>query len=528
MTSSPNSFESQKLSTNLQQDTESAAESVLAYLQINAAKLKSIQPHLKRSHYRAVINWLSRYKVQPNDSQLKQVWGCLQAFHHLCEVEAWDKAAALASGGAMLKVSLQASDKLENTSTLEPFHVQLGNFGYYNEQIKLYQRLLGKLDYQWDASCLNGLGLAHRALGKYYQSIEFHKQQLTLTRKIGDKPKGHALRDRQSEENALCNLGNVYGSIEDYQEAINYYQQALKIAHQISNHKGKSQILGNLGLIYRLLGNHRQAIKYHIQQLKIAQKIEDKESFGNALGNLGILYYFSGDYQLSIEHLQQSLLIAAQRGNKIEEAMVLGSVGNVYYALQNYSVALDYLNRQLTLSTEIGFLEGKEKALGNLAVVYHSQGKYQEALNYHQQKLVLAKQLGDRQGEANTLTNLGNTYTCLGEYEKAIECHKQSLAISAGLKDNFAAAAAIHNLSDAYRLQKDFALAVSMGMRSLHIFDCINSPQAEMAMITLSKIALEIGLEEYVTVVEEQLEIIKQQKGGEAAVERLRELLFEN
>lgn len=173
-------------------------------------------------------------------------------------------------------------------------------------------------------------------------------------------------------------------------------------------------------------------------------------------------------------------------------------------------------------------MEGKEKALGNLAVVYHSQGKYQEALNYHHQKLVLAKQLGDRQGEANTLTNLGNTYTCLGEYEKAIECHKQSLAISVGLKDNFAAGAAIHNLSDAYRLQKDFALAVSMGMRSLHIFDCINSPQAEMAMITLSKIALEIGLEEYVTVVEEQLEIIKQQKGGEAAVERLRELLFEN
>ncbi len=70
-----------------------------------------------------------------------------------------------------------------------------------------------------------------------------------------------------------------------------------------------------------------------------------------------------------------------------------------------------------------------------------------------------------------------------------IECHKQSLCISAGLKDNFAAAAAIHNLRDAYRLQKDFARAISMGMRSLHIFDCINSPQVDTAMMTLSKIA---------------------------------------
>lgn len=47
-------------------------------------------------------------------------------------------------------------------------------------------------------------------------------------------------------------------------------------------------------------------------------------------------------------------------------------------------------------------------------------------------------------------------------------------------------------------------------------------------MTTLSKIVLEIDIGKYITHIEEQLKVIAQQEGGQQAVARLRELLFES
>ena len=46
-------------------------------------------------------------------------------------------------------------------------------------------------------------------------------------------------------------------------------------------------------------------------------------------------------------------------------------------------------------------------------------------------------------------------------------------------------------------------------------------------MITLSKIALEIGVDEYAELIEEQLQVIGEEEGGDQAVEGLRQLLFD-
>jgi tetratricopeptide (TPR) repeat protein len=45
----------------------------------------------------------------------------------------------------------------------------------------------------------------------------------------------------------LNNLGNVYYSLEDYQQAIDYLQQSLEIAKEIGDHRGEANAWFNLG-----------------------------------------------------------------------------------------------------------------------------------------------------------------------------------------------------------------------------------------------------------------------------------------
>ena len=70
------------------------SELILAELGINSPYLSEL-PLNKLDHYIAVINWLTDYKPRPDDSNLEKVLGYLEAFHHLCEVEAWEQASKI-------------------------------------------------------------------------------------------------------------------------------------------------------------------------------------------------------------------------------------------------------------------------------------------------------------------------------------------------------------------------------------------------------------------------------------------------
>ena len=150
------------------------ADYVLELLELDADVLRLIEPFSKRQQYRAVINWVTKYKCpQEINDNLEVVKGYLEAFYHLCEVGDWERAKRILD----IKVPPVGED----------LDTQLERWGYYEELILLYSRLLGKLDQHWDSICLNGLGLAYYFQGEYHKAIKYHQQHLQIARKIGDR-----------------------------------------------------------------------------------------------------------------------------------------------------------------------------------------------------------------------------------------------------------------------------------------------------------------------------------------------------
>ena len=122
-------------------------ESLLTYLAIDSADVRSISPPWKRTRYQAILNWLTRYQPKPNAPNLEQVRGCLEAISLFCDLEDWTQAEKI----FMLCL---------NTPTNEELHNQLATWGYYREQIQLYERFLDQSDPLLKALCLSGLGNA--------------------------------------------------------------------------------------------------------------------------------------------------------------------------------------------------------------------------------------------------------------------------------------------------------------------------------------------------------------------------------
>jgi tetratricopeptide (TPR) repeat protein len=224
-----------------------------------------------------------KYQSAGDASNLDKVRGYVEAFHHLCELPAWKGAIKILGN----RIDSTFSDEL---------HLQLAVWGYYREQIHLYNRLLGKAEPRMNLVFLIGLGNAYFSLSNYDMAFKYYQQSLTAARAIGE---------RQEEGAALNLLGVTYCFMGNYPQAITYNQQALKVAQEVGDRKGEGSSLCNLGLAYYYLSDYLKALEYHQQELKIVQETGNRQGEARAFGNIGNIYCSFGEYSQAIEHYKK-------------------------------------------------------------------------------------------------------------------------------------------------------------------------------------------------------------------------------
>jgi len=59
----------------------------------------------------------------------------------------------------------------------------------------------------------------------------------------------------------LGNLGIAYGSLGQYEQAIDYHEKSLAIDREIKHRQGEATSLNNIGSVYRQLQQTEKAIK---------------------------------------------------------------------------------------------------------------------------------------------------------------------------------------------------------------------------------------------------------------------------
>ena len=201
---------SQDIAPALKQRILPELSDLLLELDIDPDQIKTIRPYSRRSHYRAIVNWLRTPQMEKDGSNLASILGALEAFDHLCTLEEWQKA------GDLLSIEL-------NTLTEEPLHIQLETWGYDKKRIELFSQIVGKLDKDWDSIWLNGLGNSYLSQGDYHKALAYHQQQLAIAQHANDL-------DRQAV--AYCGLGNIYEAQGRYADAIVAYETYLSLVVQ--------------------------------------------------------------------------------------------------------------------------------------------------------------------------------------------------------------------------------------------------------------------------------------------------------
>ena len=358
---------------------------ILEKLSLSPSSDKKGKSPFERSQYRAITNWITRYRAKENSTNLAKVESLLQAFTHLCDLQQWQTASQL------LALRL-------NTPTQEDLDNQLHTWGYYTQQIALYEPLLHKLGDTWNATLLNGLGIAHNSLGNHHRALAYHQQQSNIAQTL-NKP------------------------------AI------------------KARVLGNTGVTYHCLGQYSQAIACYQQQLGIGQQLNSVSILIQALAGLGSSYYQQKQYGLAITYYQQQhfkqaesyakqhLVLVKTLGDLPHEQMALTHLGNIHAQTNMRLFAVHCFQDALSIAKSLNDAAGQSDLYEKIAYLHLQQQHWEKAISHYQHALSIAQAQGELPKQNKMLNNLGAIYLKQKQPSDAVECFEQVVKVRQQLGD---------------------------------------------------------------------------------------------
>jgi len=327
-------------------------------------------------------------------------------------------------------------------------------------------------------------GIAYAQIGQYQQATNYFLQALASCRDLGD-PAGQA--------QALTNLGVVSCQLGHYQDSLEYQERARAIFHEIDDRLKEGQALINLGIVSNLLHRYDEALPYYESALAIAREIGDRGGEGIALGNLGVTLNLLGRREEALQRQLQRLAIVREVGDRAGEGITLDILGGICRLLGRYTHALRYLQEALAIFRDIDDPAGEVSALNGLGNVCNQTGRHSEGLDHHRSAAVIARAIDHHEGLANALNGLGTSAGLLNLHMDAITYHQEGLAQSEERGDRFAQAHAHYGIAQSVLTlgNRDLALTHLQAAFSLSID--LDLPEADAIAAQLQELDQQDG-----------------------------------
>lgn len=350
--------------------------------------------------YTAVEYFLCHQSIPPKEAApLRQVQHYLESFHHLCEVEDWRRATLILT-------------VIPDSRTDEELHDQLGIWGYYDEQEKLYECLLGKMNPACDAVCYNGLGNIHDARGELNESETYHQKHLEFAQKSGDTP---------GEWKALMGLGNVAKNRGQWQQAATYYKQGLEVIENnpdADSPQGRAMLMGNLANVLSQ-DNPQESLYLATAALEMFRNLGNPSLIALALVLVGDIYNLLKQPKRALQFHHEGWEIAQSSRQVVAEIDAMKGIAEAYFEMDDSHTAQTWYQKCYRKAQSIKERSLQCQALRGLGMAAYDLGSYEESKDHFQTYLELASSMGDEAGILAAMKGLSYVWDALNEIEPA-------------------------------------------------------------------------------------------------------------
>ncbi len=202
------------------------------------------------------------------------------------------------------------------------------------------------------------------------------------------------LKSLPSDHPDIDSVYNDIGNVHDKKDELKNYEIGYEIRRKRLqlNHPCIAESLRNIGDIHKRIGNYDFALDYYQQILKISERNYPDDHVNKAIVmmNIGLVYSDKNDCDTALKHLSRAIEMFKHVLPKqnLGSAICLDKIGDVYKKKDDFPVALDYYHQQLTMREQCLPFDHPDLslALHDIVDIYEKMDQIENGLDFCRKK----------------------------------------------------------------------------------------------------------------------------------------------
>jgi tetratricopeptide (TPR) repeat protein len=196
------------------------------------------------------------------------------------------------------------------------------------------------------------------------------------------------IENRKELAVALSFLGLVNYKNRDYEACIEKNLAGYDIRKSINDLKGQGESLNNLALGYMGMKNWNQALQYLQEAIQIKTRANDLTQMTVILNNTGHCYLRLSNESKALDYFDLALVKGTENGQMGDVLNSYQNIIDLYKSSKNYALALNYQTELITLKDSLAD-EARNQAIHELEVKYETENKEQEIILLKQDRAIV-------------------------------------------------------------------------------------------------------------------------------------------
>jgi len=230
-------------------------------------------------------------------------------------------------------------------------------------------------------------------------------------------------------------------------KAIPKLEKALEVFIAFENQERIALCRSYLGVVYRSERRYEDALNQFQEVLKVVTDLEDRFGVAQAYLDIGLTLLMEKMFDPALDNLNESLRIVKEElKDKDLEVITLTNIGGLFLLKGDLESALAHYNTALEIAEKNDFVEGSAEGYKGLAEINEKQGNLEVAEKFYQKSLGLFRIIPDPIQQSNILLRLGVLYSQLAQLKEAAFYLRQAAKLKRRFGDRIGADLCENNL----------------------------------------------------------------------------------
>jgi len=290
------------------------------------------------------------------------------------------------------------------------------------------------------------------------------------------------LKIDSTASDGYTDMGIAHGLRSQMDSALYYFSKGYEKAVACNYRKGIARSLISIGFTYSRLDNKQEAINKYLEALKIFKEIKMIRGINQCYINIGSLYFDMSEYKSAEVYFKASYKSYMEANEEVLAAGSMFSLGNTNRMLGRLDKAHEFYSKSLAIREKAGDLNGIALSRWGLGMIAVERKQYDAALKDLDIALKIDLQIKEKYHQAAVLITIAEAYLGKKEFRKAEETAKESWEISKEIKSWVSEAKALETLTNISEAENNITKAFKYQKHYLSIRDSIKAEKATNAI----------------------------------------------